>query len=332
MGDFVEVAVIGELRDGSVKGVSAGGRRLLVARVGDSYYAVDDVCPHMGARLSEGKLENLRGVAKKITFMKGDISAAKNLSACVDRMLGCRYELKYVVSESKAQAITRFVEPHLPLDRYCKEERNGVYPIVTLYLDSHNLQLCRESLEGHKNRFKLRIRSYTDDPEYPRFFEIKRRMNTIIIKDRARVKHPDIANILSESSILCNHNSTDAEILKQFNLYVASINAKPVMKVRYLRRAYEGDSNNRVRITFDRQLAFNASSVPEVLFGGHGWQRYPIRGVILEIKFTGRYPVWLNRMIKCFNLHQQSFSKYARSVKKACSLKFCAPLIPIREY
>ena len=57
MGDFVEVAVIGELRDGSVKMVSAGGRRLLVARVGDSCYAVDDVCPHMGARLSGGKLE-----------------------------------------------------------------------------------------------------------------------------------------------------------------------------------------------------------------------------------------------------------------------------------
>ena len=107
-----------------------------------------------------------------------------------DRMLACRYEMKYHITETQAAAITEFKKPFVALDRYCKLQPSRDYPIVSMYLDSGDLRLCRESLTGHKNRFKLRIRSYTDEPEYPRFFEIKRRMNTIIIKSRARVMDP----------------------------------------------------------------------------------------------------------------------------------------------
>ena len=250
----------------------------------------------------------------------------------IDHALGCRYEIKYLVTESKAQAIMQFVESYLPLDRYCKLHPDGIYPIASLYLDSHNLQLCRESMEGHKNRFKLRVRSYTDDPDYPRFFEIKRRMNTIIIKSRTRVKHHSVAGLLTGRSLLPTDYSTDDETLKQFLLYRDSINAAPVINVRYMRRAYEGASETRVRVTFDRQLAFKASSVPDISFTGPGWQRHPMRGVILEIKFTGRYPAWIGRMVKSFCLRQQSLSKYTRSVQGSCSFGFCAPKIPVRIY
>lgn len=56
MGRFVEAGRKGELPEGGMKELSANGRRILVARVGDMYYAVDGTCPHMGARLSEGNL------------------------------------------------------------------------------------------------------------------------------------------------------------------------------------------------------------------------------------------------------------------------------------
>lgn len=57
MGGFVEVAGVDELKDGDMKKVGAGGKDLLLARVGEKYYAVDDKCPHMGASLSGGTLE-----------------------------------------------------------------------------------------------------------------------------------------------------------------------------------------------------------------------------------------------------------------------------------
>jgi hypothetical protein len=273
-----------------------------------------------------------RQASKEKTTPVRSRSVLKKPNELVDRTLSHRYELKYLVSEAKALVLMHFVEAYLPLDRYCELQPGGMIPIVSLYLDSHNLQLCRESMEGHKNRFKLRIRSYTDDLDYPRFFEIKRRVSSVIIKARARVEHCDIASLLLGLSLPEEDCHADQATLKQFKLYVNLINAAPVIKIRYMRRAYEGDSSNRVRITFDHQLAFNVSSAPEVSFNGPGWQRYPFNGVILEIKFSGSYPAWLNQMVRCFDLRQQSFSKYALSVKNACLRKFCAPKVPARIY
>lgn len=250
----------------------------------------------------------------------------------VDRTLLCRYEMKYVISESKAAAIAGFIEPYLSPDRYSKLQPTGYYPIVSLYLDSDSLQLCMENLQGVLKRFKLRIRSYTDDPEYPRFFEIKRRANTVIIKSRARISNEDVPTLLSGQYVppLQNHR-TEVDAIRQFQLYMKSVDAKPIVLIRYLRRAYEGEMHNRVRVTFDRQLAYKVSRDPDVLFAGQGWQRHNItlNNVILEIKFTGRYPAWLSRMVRYFDLQQRSMSKYASSVQKACSLRFCAPELTI---
>jgi 3-phenylpropionate/trans-cinnamate dioxygenase ferredoxin subunit len=57
MGNFIPVAKVGELADGAMKEVTVQGRPILLARVGDRYYAADSRCPHMGGILAQGKLE-----------------------------------------------------------------------------------------------------------------------------------------------------------------------------------------------------------------------------------------------------------------------------------
>jgi len=262
-------------------------------------------------------------------FHRIGLRVSKRPHVRLGRIALCRYEMKYRISEAKACAIERFVKPYLHLDHYCKLQPSGTYPIVSLYLDSHNLRLCRQTLEGNKNRFKLRIRSYTDDLTYPRFFEIKRRMNVIIIKCRAKVRHQDMETVLSGLSLPTQDYSEDEQTLKQFLLYTKSINAGPVVRVRYVRRAYEDDSENRVRVTFDRQLAYNVGRALDVSFEGRGWQRHSSNGVILEIKFTARYPAWLSQMVRCLDLQQKSISKYATSIKQSCLMGYCAPRISV---
>jgi len=246
-----------------------------------------------------------------------------------DRMLACRFELKYLITEAQAAAIERYIRPFLPPDRYSKLQRGGMYPIVSLYLDSPDLQLCRETLYGVKNRFKLRIRSYTDEPEYPRFFEIKRRINRVIMKSRARVTDRDVPLLLQGRSLPPQGYSTDEAALNQFQLYVASIHARPMVLIRYMRQAFENSSENRVRVTFDRQLCYKVTREPKVRLGGSGWQHNSVtRGnVILEIKFTGRYPAWLARMVAHFDLNARSISKFATSIEQACELGFCSPVV-----
>jgi SPX domain protein involved in polyphosphate accumulation len=251
--------------------------------------------------------------------------AVKKLAKVTDRTLWCRHEIKYSISESKATAIADFIKPYMRPDRYCRLQLKRSYPIVTLYLDSENLQLCQESMQGQKNRFKLRIRSYTDELDYPRFFEIKRRAGTIIIKSRAQVLHQHLAALLSGST--CPQGNDNEEALRQFMLYMNSIGAKPVVRTRYNRQAFEGIVDQRIRITFDRNLSYNMTKTADVGLNGRGWRPMRRNEVILEIKFTGRYPAWVDRMVKHFGLRQQSVSKYASSIKQASSLGFYTPTI-----
>jgi len=276
------------------------------------------------------------GSSKRLTERGVDIgrrgkiaSDAKRSAKFVDNVLRYRFEMKYLISEAMAAEIARFIGPYLSVDRYSKLQPGGAYPIVSLYLDSKNLRLCRESLTGQKNRFKLRVRSYSDDEDYPSFFEIKRRINSVILKSRAAVRQQDVANLLSGLSLPPQAYKTDVEALNQFQLYASSIGARPKILIRYLRQAYESDSQNRVRITFDRELCYKTTTIAEVKLDGTSWQRnsLTVGNVILEIKFTARYPAWLGRMVKCFNLRQRSISKYATSLKQSCVMGFSAPRV-----
>ncbi len=241
-----------------------------------------------------------------------------------DTMLACRYELKYRISESRARAIAQYVRAFIEPDRYAKLRPRGEYPIVSLYLDSDGFQLARETWEGKKNRFKLRIRGYSDNPESPCFFEVKRRVSNVILKSRARVQHEDVSTILKTGQIPTGYK-TDENALRQFLLYVNYVNAKPLVLVRYMREAYEGDSDNRVRVTFDRQLSYKITREPLIRLNGTGWQDARLSFVILEIKFTAHYPAWLSRMVKTFDLKQGAMSKYGSSIQLSCAAGFCAP-------
>ena len=57
MNDYTEVMAVDDLPEGAMKAVEAGGHNILVARVGSSFYATQEHCPHMGGNLAKGKLD-----------------------------------------------------------------------------------------------------------------------------------------------------------------------------------------------------------------------------------------------------------------------------------
>ncbi len=246
-------------------------------------------------------------------------------SAPKDNTLCSRFELKYRIREAKARAIAQYVQAYMEPDKYSLKCPDMQYYISSLYLDSDRLDLCRETIEKKTNRFKLRIRCYDDNPNSPCFVEIKRRLNSVIHKGRARADKSEIANILRGHSMAMD-TGKDKVVMDQFQYYVRSLHARPVVLVRYMRQAFEDTSQNRVRITFDRKLAYRASRRPELSVHGNGWREVPMDFVVLEIKFTDKYPAWLNDMTKMFDLKQTSMSKYVSTVRQSCSLGFCAPM------
>jgi hypothetical protein len=234
-----------------------------------------------------------------------------------DRTLRSRYEIKYLVPENVALAIERRIAPMLSLDRY-SSRAGGYYPIVSLYLDSKDLRLYRDTVEGKAARFKLRVRSYGDGQ--PCFLEVKRRSSSIIKKSRARVDPALLARLLPSPDPGGVPGCEGGEDLERFKLHQTSLAAAPLLLVRYSRKAYEDDSPNRVRVTFDRDIRYAPWREPSVPHEGPRWERVPMTSVVLEIKFTGRFPAWVARLAGELGLGRQSVCKYAISLGRAAAL------------
>lgn len=55
--DFVRVADIKDIQSSTMKAVEVAGEKICVANVEGKYYAIGNVCTHVGGPLAEGTLE-----------------------------------------------------------------------------------------------------------------------------------------------------------------------------------------------------------------------------------------------------------------------------------
>src|SRR4051794_12416894 len=91
-------------------------------------------------------------------------------------LMSSRFELKYLIPEKTALQVRTFVQQYLEVDEFGVGQPNLSYPVHSLYLDSDDLEIQRRTVNGDKNRWKLRVRYYNESEKTPVFFEIKRRM------------------------------------------------------------------------------------------------------------------------------------------------------------
>ena len=54
--DYVKIDGAEACKDGGKIKVVVKGKTLMLAKINDAYYAIDNKCPHMGGSLSDGKL------------------------------------------------------------------------------------------------------------------------------------------------------------------------------------------------------------------------------------------------------------------------------------
>ncbi len=57
MTDFVRVASTAEIPEGGMKKVMLGGQQVLLANVKGKFYAIGNVCTHVGGPLDKGRLD-----------------------------------------------------------------------------------------------------------------------------------------------------------------------------------------------------------------------------------------------------------------------------------
>jgi SPX domain protein involved in polyphosphate accumulation len=235
-----------------------------------------------------------------------------------DKMQLQRLELKYKISEDLALRLRDYVSSYLELDEYGVGRANLCYPVHSLYLDSADLQLYWDTINGNKNRFKLRLRYYDERPDSPVFFEIKRRMNNCILKQRGGVKREAVALLLSgylpEPQHVVSSNPKYLVALQRFCNRMLTLQAVPKAHIAYLREAWVSHNDNSVRVTFDRQVKCEKEPTAQLSTE----MRHPFlvfgKEVVLEVKFTNRFPIWLEDMVRTFGLFLTGAAKYVEGV------------------
>ncbi len=236
-----------------------------------------------------------------------------------DKLQASRFELKYVIPEHTAFAVRDFVAGYLDIDEFGATQPNYSYPVHSLYLDSPNLSTFRWTINGDKNRYKLRLRFYDNQNDSPVFFEIKRRVNNTIAKQRGGVRRQYVDEILAgqlpRADYVLSKDPRQFQALQNFSKLMGHLDARPMAHIFYMREAWISRHDNSVRVTLDRNVLcdpqpcaqFETTMVnPVVVFGN---------SVVLELKFTNRYPDWFRDLVKVFGLTQCGAAKYAEGVE-----------------
>jgi hypothetical protein len=235
-----------------------------------------------------------------------------------DKLQASRFELKYIIPEETALQIRDYVGSYLELDENGVGKPNYSYPVHSLYLDSDDLKLYWATINGTKNRYKLRIRFYNNNPETPVFFEIKKRMNNCIMKKRGSVRREAVPLLLAghmpELKHLVSKETKHMFAVQDFCKLMQDIDAKPKVHIGYYREAYVPHDDNSARLTMDREVRsepelaprLNTKMIKPILVWG--------KDVVLELKFTNRFPDWFRDLVQVFGLRQCGAAKYVDGV------------------
>lgn len=231
-----------------------------------------------------------------------------------------RFELKYLIQEELAQPIRDFVGCYLELDDFSVGKPNNSYEIHSIYFDSADLHTHHATVNGEKNRFKLRFRYYDGQPDSPVFCEIKQRIDNSILKRRCAIRREAVPLVVAGHmpglEQLVSRELRHQVALQRFNALMLRLNATPRLHNHYLREAWVSPHDNSIRVTLDRNIRvepyFGDQAVVTMQRPTGIYQEF----VVLELKFTGRFPNWFNTLVSRFHLMRAAAMKYSGGVAR----------------
>lgn len=221
-----------------------------------------------------------------------------------------RIEKKYHITKAEKDALISRCSDYLIPDIHKNDT------VCSLYLDTPNFLIIRNSIEAKTYKEKLRLRSYgTTNGQGKVFFEIKKKFKGVVYKRRISTTLESAINYL-ENGIKPESSQIMNEIDYAMNFYK---NPKPRMLVAYEREAYYVKDMPNLRITFDSNVRYRSDNL-DLSKGTEGKPILPNGEYILEIKTDGSMPIWLSHILDELTILPSSFSKYGKSYLDATGL------------
>jgi len=236
-----------------------------------------------------------------------------------------RREFKYLIDASTANRLRAAIRPFCTLDPWAAKNPRGRYTIESLYLDTAGLSLFWANDHEQVDRIKMRVRGYPEVAGSPVFFEVKRRINDIILKTRGRVPNAKWSRLLTDPAAPIPPEVTDKDrrAVERFVAISRTMHLRPFTLVRYEREPYFSNIDDYARVTFDTRIRAHRMDALTFEPDGSGWralddaltQRATQSCIVLELKFTNNVPLWLVNVARSVGLVRGAYSKYGNSIR-----------------
>lgn len=217
-----------------------------------------------------------------------------------------RFELKYVLTPEQVDFFRRRLERHMQVDQY------GLTSIASLYYDTQDGRLIRQSMEKPPFKEKIRLRSYglaTDVS--PVFLELKRKADGVVYKRRIQTTVP-----AAEAFFNREHNLDDAGQIGREITYFRDYYRElaPSCLIIYDRTAYI-EPVSTLRLTIDDNPRYRTEDL-DLRVSMEGISLLPPGYAVLEVKVQEAVPLWLSALLDEGKIYKRSFSKYGEAIQR----------------
>ena len=228
-------------------------------------------------------------------------------TACIFK----RIEKKYLLSEAQYEALFQRIGAHLKPDAF------GRSTVMSLYLDTPDRRIIRNSIEAADYKEKLRLRSYgTAKPDSAVLLELKKKYGGVVYKRRAAMTLTE-----AERYLRMGIKPFESQIMSELDWAMRFYGwPKAAMLIACEREAWFDEEHPDLRLTFDRNIRCRENEL-RLDRGSAGTPLLPKDRVLLEIKTAGAMPLWLADALDAEGILPGSFSKYGEAYLRTLETK-----------
>jgi hypothetical protein len=216
-----------------------------------------------------------------------------------------RYEQKYLLNEEQYQAVTALLGGSFCPDTY------GKSVVYSVYYDTADYRIIRNSFTKSAYREKLRLRSYgapgAGDTVY---VELKKKYQGVTYKRR----FPLPFERLNGDDAPPLPPAEKGPLYDEFAWFYKRYDLSPAFFIVYDRLALRGVDDNRLRITFDTNIRFRRGGFTEGLVECSRWT--PVLSgpqYLMELKTVNAVPLDVSRGLSRAGVFPAAFSKVKRA-------------------
>ena len=217
-----------------------------------------------------------------------------------------RYELKYLLSGEQTEFLRTRLQGHMEPDRF------GRTSSASLYYDTPDYRLIRQSVEKPQFKEKIRLRSYgLATPQSHVYLELNRKAYGIVYKRRVQSTIPLVEKFFSGSGDICAGGQINREITYFRDYYGTLV---PACLIIYDREAFF-EPGGDLRLTIDHCPRYRVEQL-NLTSSMDGIPLRPPGDTILEVKVQQAMPLWLTHILDEGRIYKNSFSKYGEAFRQ----------------